>query len=337
MNKQKVTTYDVARHARVDQSTVSKVLSGATNFRKSTAQKVRRACEELGYVPNEAARVLRTQRTRTIAVHVPFGSETVLADPFIAEFLAAAGSATGKAGYNTILLSPGDSGDVDFATLIKSRRCDGVIITSPAKADKRVGEIARHDISCVTGRTRIPRPGRIACVDVDNAQAGFEAARFMGARGRRRVALLIEPPTTIIGDDFLAGFRSGVAGRNTSFPRNMVRRICVTASAAMSATRELLALEQRPDAIVASFGLATIGARQALLSQGVGDIDVLGPDSQLARELFPNSPWIKTPVAALGKRMAEVLVEMIETGKTPGEGEMLRASIVDENGRVFEE
>jgi len=80
------TTYDIAKRAGVDQSTVSKVLSGATNFRQSTVERVRKACADCNYVPNSTAVALRTSRSRALAVHLPFGEETLLSDPFIPEF-----------------------------------------------------------------------------------------------------------------------------------------------------------------------------------------------------------------------------------------------------------
>src|SRR5437016_4624456 len=62
---------DVAAHAGVSVSTVSKVLSGsaaASAIPASTIERVRQAASQLGYIPNAIARNLRTQRTREIGV-----------------------------------------------------------------------------------------------------------------------------------------------------------------------------------------------------------------------------------------------------------------------------
>src|SRR6478609_1686545 len=62
---------DVAAHAGVSVSTVSKILSGsaaASQIPPHTVERVRRAAAQLGYIPNVVARNLRTQRTREIGI-----------------------------------------------------------------------------------------------------------------------------------------------------------------------------------------------------------------------------------------------------------------------------
>ena len=59
---------DVARRAGVSQKTVSRVVNNAPHVRPDVREKVSRAIEELGYLPNVAARALASQRTHTIGV-----------------------------------------------------------------------------------------------------------------------------------------------------------------------------------------------------------------------------------------------------------------------------
>ena len=59
---------DVARRAGVSQKTVSRVVNNAPHVRPDVREKVNQAIEELGYLPNVAARALASQRTHTIGV-----------------------------------------------------------------------------------------------------------------------------------------------------------------------------------------------------------------------------------------------------------------------------
>jgi LacI family transcriptional regulator len=63
-----VTLYDVARRADVSIATVSRVLHGQDRVRDSTRARVRTAIEELGYVPDGAARSLATSRKEVIGL-----------------------------------------------------------------------------------------------------------------------------------------------------------------------------------------------------------------------------------------------------------------------------
>ena len=95
--------YDIAKLAKVNQSTVSRVLNGSANVKKATAQKVRRACRKLGYVPNIPARTLRTKQAGAVAVHLPLGRELALTDPFALLFLGGIHEQANERDFSVIL------------------------------------------------------------------------------------------------------------------------------------------------------------------------------------------------------------------------------------------
>jgi len=63
--------YEVAKRAGVSTATVSRVLSRPDVVAPNTRRKVMRAVELLGYVPNSAAKNLRTLRSGKLLVTVP--------------------------------------------------------------------------------------------------------------------------------------------------------------------------------------------------------------------------------------------------------------------------
>ena len=79
----------VAKKANVSQTTVSRVLNNSALVKEATAQRVRSVMEELGYQPNELARGLRSNETRTIGVIVsnvlnPFFTSVVRGIEYVA-------------------------------------------------------------------------------------------------------------------------------------------------------------------------------------------------------------------------------------------------------------
>ena len=65
------TLSQVARKAGVGTTTVSRVINGGERVSPRTLAHVRRVIETLGYVPNQAARTLKGQRTKTIGLVIP--------------------------------------------------------------------------------------------------------------------------------------------------------------------------------------------------------------------------------------------------------------------------
>src|SRR6195952_3495750 len=123
---------DVARRAGVGAATVSRVINGGQNVSSRTMAAVKKAIEELGYHPNQAARSLKGARTKTIGLIVPS-----VADPF---FSAAAAAIQGVArSHGTlVLLAASDNmpaRESEQVTTLIQRRIDGLILSPSDAAD----------------------------------------------------------------------------------------------------------------------------------------------------------------------------------------------------------
>jgi LacI family repressor for deo operon, udp, cdd, tsx, nupC, and nupG len=90
---------EVAQRAGVSTATVSRVTSGAWNVvAPETRRKVLRAVDQLGYVPNCAAKNLRTLRSRRLLVTLPD-----LSNPVFSAILQGIEDAAQRAGYGVLL------------------------------------------------------------------------------------------------------------------------------------------------------------------------------------------------------------------------------------------
>src|SRR5258708_16077031 len=93
--------------AGVSRATVSRVVNGATNVKPDVRTAVMRAVEELGYIPNSAARSLVTQRTDSIALVVSEPPSRVFsADPFFSAVIRAVSQELEAADRQDILTLP---------------------------------------------------------------------------------------------------------------------------------------------------------------------------------------------------------------------------------------
>ena len=94
-----ITIADVAARAKVSKTTVSRVLNGKGELDESTAARVRKVIEELGYVPSSRAVGLARGRTRVVGMLVPS-----LTWPWIGEVLQGAVDVLETERYGLLLL-----------------------------------------------------------------------------------------------------------------------------------------------------------------------------------------------------------------------------------------
>src|SRR5882757_11552863 len=84
---------EVALRAGVGRGTVSRVVNGSPQVSPEARAAVRKAIDELGYVPNRAARALVTRRTDAVALVVSESEERVFGEPFFARIVRGISSA----------------------------------------------------------------------------------------------------------------------------------------------------------------------------------------------------------------------------------------------------
>lgn len=126
----KPTLRDIAKEANVSVGVVSSTLNNKASERRiseETVARVRKVSQRLGYVPNHAARSLRTRRTQNLAVVVDISIQ----HSYLAELINCLEASARQSGYYVnvgILHNQRDA--VDYLQALNSRRCDAVICVS---------------------------------------------------------------------------------------------------------------------------------------------------------------------------------------------------------------
>jgi len=126
-----VSIREVASRAGVSHGTVSKVLndSAGAQIAAGTRDRVRRAAQELGYLPNAAARALVRRQLDAIGVVLPPGEVSPLSTPFFATAFDALVRAAADRGQTTAVL-PGKiwAGAGPNLAAFFNGRCDGLVL-----------------------------------------------------------------------------------------------------------------------------------------------------------------------------------------------------------------
>ncbi|SDJ36510.1 LacI family DNA-binding transcriptional regulator [Nonomuraea jiangxiensis] len=210
----KVTITDVARAAGVSRQTVSNTLNSPEVVRDETRRHVLEVIARLGYRANQAARQMRTGRSRLIAIRIDPGGDGINGS-VLDRFLHGLTESAARAGYRILLYTAHDdrSEIATFEDLIASYEPDAFVLTATHHDDLRTSWLLERRVPFVAfGRpwSDLPRTQH-PWVDVDGAAGTAAATRHLLAAGHRRVGFVGWPPGSGVGDDRRAGWERTLA------------------------------------------------------------------------------------------------------------------------------
>lgn len=300
----------VAARAGVSRATVSRVVNGATNVKPDVRVAVMRAVEELGYVPNSAARSLVTRRTDSIALVVSEPPSRVFSDdPFFSAVIRAVGQELEAADRQVILmLASSAAGHARVERYVAGGHVDGVILLSMHGADPVPATLVRSRVPIVShGRPVASFP--VPYCDCDNQGGARAAVEHLLRTGRRRVATIAGPPDMTAAQDRLDGYLGAMAGAGR---HPIVASGDFTRESGTHAMRRLLADDPGIDAVFAASDLMAIGAIGALKAAGrrvPEDVAVAGFDD-IAPATFSEPPLttVRQPVAEVAACIVRMLL-----------------------------
>lgn len=181
----KITINDVALHAGVSVSTVSLVLSGKGRISPSTGQKVNAAVEQLGFVRNRQAALLRGGKTGVIGLIVSHFS-----DPFYAQLTAGLTGVLEAQGKMVFLTQGGRQGEHLLSridTLI-AQGVDGIVIAGGVSNTAEIN--ARVNGLPVVFASRASYLDDADIIRPDNMQAAQMLTEHLIRGGHQRIAWL---------------------------------------------------------------------------------------------------------------------------------------------------
>lgn len=212
--RQAVTLYDVAAHAGVKPMTVSRTLNGG-NVSPALRETVLQAVQELGYQPNQAARSIKSGKSRQVGVLVRNNSranvDEIHSHPLAYEMTLGISEGLEEAGYlmSFVRLSDVDPEKHTQSSAFQGHLLDGLIVVSdvPAASAERLEELVPR---CVWLDGNVWQDE--GCVRRDEVHAGATTAREVAALGYREWIVLEHPiPAGREPHYSLAGRQAGIA------------------------------------------------------------------------------------------------------------------------------
>ncbi|MEQ8308328.1 MAG: LacI family DNA-binding transcriptional regulator [Hoeflea sp.] len=322
-----VTSGDVARHAKVSQSAVSRAFTPGASISQKMREKILKSAAELGYRPNALARAMISGKSGLIAMLVAY-----LDNQFYPIMLEQISRKLQQSGYQVLLFmtDPGDQDEV--VSRILQYQVEGIVMASATLSSELARECARTGIPVVLFNRYVATSPASSVVS-DNIAGGRLIADYLVRGGHQRIAFIAGAEDSSTNRDREAGFYHGLAEHGQTVFERMVGGYSFDGAA--NAARELCNRPhgERPDAIFVAndhmaFSVMDV-IRDELGLRVPKDVSVIGYDD------VPQAAWKAydlTTVSQAGAEMidatARLLLEQIETGSVHKKAAIFPAKLV---------
>lgn len=307
------TLENVAQRAGVSRATASRVVNGSTSVAPHIRDRVLGAVDALGYVPNQAARSLVTQRTDSIAlVMFETASRVFSDDPMFSGIIRGCTLELEAADKQLVLMMAGPNSPSHdrVERYTTGGHVDGVITFSTHGAEPLPERLIRSGVPVVcSGRPMTHHP--VPYVDVEQEGGARAAVRYLLDSGRRRIATIAGPQDMSAGIDRLKGYRAELRDSNR---RSIVAVGDFTRESGAQAMRQLLEDDPQLDAVFAANDLMADGAMRILRQAGrrvPEDVAMIGfDDMEFTRYTEPPLTTIRQPITQIGRSLVRQLLRL---------------------------
>lgn len=300
------TMKDVAMVSGVSLITVSRVINTPDIVAEATRSKVQQAMNELGFLPNHAAKALAEKSTRTIHLYVP--RNVGISEPFMMNLIAGVSEELSNSYYLFLIRR-----ELEF-----NQRCDGVIVTGLYLNEENIFVDKLRVPIVLFGKT----DRDIDCVDVDNFKGAFMMTDHIISNGHKRIGFLMIKTNQRYAYERLEGYKQALLSRNIPFDERLVRTVEYSEQDSYQNAMELITGE-KPTCIFCCNDLFAVGsfrAAEKLKLKIPSDISIAGFDG-LVFDLIPKVPLttVRQPVYETGKVLAARLLQRLKNPQLPFE------------------
>jgi LacI family transcriptional regulator len=308
---------DVARLAGVGTMTVSRVLNGSAKVSDDATRRVQSAIEQLNYRPNEMARALRGQRTRSIGLIIPY-----LYDSFFAMCAHAVSTVAKQHGYSVIMTTSNEDPDTEFeeASQMLQRHVEGMVVI-PAN---RGHSLLTRQMLGKTPLVAFDRPLSDPAFDtvlVQNQSGSRRMVQHLIEHGHSRIAFMGLSRNLFTINARFQGYRKAMLEAGLESDAFFG---CETPESTLEAIQTRLKSKHPPTAYFTSNTLVVRYVFTALQQLGVKiptQAALAGfDDFELADLTSPPLTVVRQPAQEMGRVAASQLFERLERGEIPQTG-----------------
>lgn len=330
-NSSRPTIRDIAQAAGVSLSTVSRALSGHAAISAETRARITEVAARVNYAGVAVQRGAAPPLPRAgslvgvviAAMHNSFYTE--LLDHLHTEFRTL--------GYHvTLIVDPLlDGGDISAFEPLIDGYLSGIVLTTATVRSPIAAELARRRMPTVLAVRSIDGAA-VDTVEVDNVRAGEDAARHLFDLGHRRIGFILGPRNTSTARDRHAGALRFLHRQGVRVPGEWCAWGAYTHESGYSGAVQMLALTERPSALIAGNDTVALGVLDAARKSGLAipaDLSLIGfDDIPIAGWSFVGLTTIRQPTAEMARLAARRLAARIKWPDGPIHRDILPTNLV---------
>jgi LacI family transcriptional regulator len=303
---------DVAKHAGVSRATASLVVRNSNLITPETHERVRASMKALGYIYNQSAGSLRSQKTKTLGMVI-----ADISNPFYAQLASGIEWACYQQDFLTIFADSAEDGErqrMIIERLIQHNVAGVFLSASGDRSADDLVALGTAGIPAVQIMRHVERQN-VPYVGPDNIAGIQLGIDHVVSLGKRNIAFIGGPPGKSSSEERLHGFKKGMSKHKLKVRKGFIQSSAISRHEAMNVALTLLNLPERPDAIICYNDLMAFGAMLAMQRLGMTPgkhVALVGFDDIPESSLWtPSLTTVSIDARNIGRLAARVLLDKI--------------------------
>ncbi|HVT85815.1 MAG TPA: LacI family DNA-binding transcriptional regulator [Chitinophagaceae bacterium] len=267
MDQKPATIKEIARQLKVSVSTVSRALHDHPSIGLRTKMQVKKLAEELRYVPNQAAISFKQGKTLTIGVILPN-----LGEEYFSMAINGIEDVATKNNYTVLIGQSHDDWqrEKQIVDTMRRHRVDGLIVSfsKNTKSFEHFDELEKYGIPVVFF-DRVPDKPDAYSVSCNLENSSVELVDWLFQKGHRKIGFIKGPDTIIHSQQRLDGYYEGLKKNKIKLESAFVVQTDLSKKKNQDAMHKLLALKNRPTAVIAFNDYVALDAIQYTRAHGL--------------------------------------------------------------------
>jgi len=322
--EKRVTIRDIARILGVSPSTVSRAITDKSGVSKDLKEKILNLARDLGYIPNIAAKSLKTSTTKTIGLLV-----SDIRNPFFQDFMSGLEKILFHRGYKFIVCNTDEDLQKENVYLkwLLEHRVDGIVaspLTNIEGRDNRTlyKRAKKFGIKVLFYDRLIEGINDFDSITIDNRQAIIDAIEYVRKCGHEKIGIYLYKGNIYTVKERLEGFKKACEIFGLNFNPDWIIDGARFESEEdyRNAAKDLLSSNTRPTVMLATNYFITrvmLKAAKELNIKVPDDFSIVGFDDIVENELVtPTITTVKQPVIEMGKITAALILDLIDNVRT---------------------
>jgi len=267
MDQKPATIKEIAQRLNVSVSTVSRALHNHPSIGLRTRMQVQKLAQELNYEPNQAAISFKQGKTMTIGVILPNLGE----EYFSMAINGIEDIATGNK-YTVLIGQSHDDMEREkqIVDTMRRHRVDGIIVSLAKTTNSfdHFDQLKKYQIPVVYF-DRVPDRADAFTVSCNLENSSVGLVDWLVSKGHKKIGFIKGPDTLIHSRQRLEGYQSGLKKHQIKPETSFVVSTDLSKKKTEDAMHKLLALKNRPTAVITFNDYVALDAIKYTRSQGL--------------------------------------------------------------------